>query len=86
MFLGCPIVVEEVQALLAVDHPHIVRLYDVFESPQSFALAMELCPGGHLLAHAQQVGDRFGEEIVVMYTRLGLPKQAFWICGLRFDC
>jgi serine/threonine protein kinase len=32
----------EVANLLAIDHPHILKLYEVYEDPQNFYLVMEL--------------------------------------------
>lgn len=38
----------EVHALITLDHPNIMKLYEYFEDQQVLCLVMELCTGGHL--------------------------------------
>lgn len=38
----------EVQALLTLDHPNVIRLYNYFEENNIVFLVLELCPGGTL--------------------------------------
>jgi len=38
----------EVQILRAVDHPNIIKLYDIYEDDKFLHLVMELCEGGEL--------------------------------------
>ena len=38
----------EVQSLLLLDHPHIIRLYDYFKVSNQFYLILEYCPNGSL--------------------------------------
>lgn len=38
----------EIDILLDVDHPHIIKLYDVYEDETSIYLVSELCSGGEL--------------------------------------
>ena len=38
----------EIQILKDVDHPHIIKLYDVYEDSKSIHLVTELCTGGEL--------------------------------------
>ena len=33
----------EVEGLMSVDHPHIVKLYEAFEDEDNFHLVMEYC-------------------------------------------
>ena len=40
---------EEINIMSTVDHPNIVKLYEIYESQRSFYLIMELCKGGELL-------------------------------------
>ena len=42
------IISNEIQCLRELDHPNIVKLYDMFEEPSYFFLAMELIRGGEL--------------------------------------
>eukprot|EP00934_Nitzschia_sp_Nitz4_P000663 Nitzschia sp. Nitz4//scaffold104_size75438//14107//15694//NITZ4_005652-RA/size75438-snap-gene-0.119-mRNA-1//-1//CDS//3329532374//663//frame0 len=39
---------KEVELLSEVDHPHIIKLYDVFEEEKTIHLVTELCSGGEL--------------------------------------
>ena len=38
----------EIDILMHVDHPNIVRLYEVFEDEHSYSLVMELMTGGEV--------------------------------------
>jgi len=40
--------VTEIQALIELDHPNIMKMYEYFEDPQAIYLVTELCDGGHL--------------------------------------
>jgi serine/threonine protein kinase len=41
----------EVENYLLMDHPHIIRLYDVYETRQELHLVMECAEGGELFDH-----------------------------------
>ena len=38
----------EINILIKVDHPNIIKLYEVYENEDFFYLKMELCSGGEL--------------------------------------
>jgi serine/threonine protein kinase len=38
----------EMGILKSCNHPHVVRLYDYFETPKNLCFVMELCSGGDL--------------------------------------
>jgi serine/threonine protein kinase len=40
---------DEIAILKRLDHPGIIRLYDVYRSPTSVYIVQELCSGGTLL-------------------------------------
>jgi len=40
----------------AIDHPHIIKLYEVYDYETSIVLIMELCSGGEL--YSQTKGKR----------------------------
>ena len=42
-----------------LDHPHIIKLYDIFEDTYSYYVATELCEGGSLLdvLNSQNLSD-----------------------------
>lgn len=39
---------EEIEILRQLDHPNILRLYEVFEDEKRYYLVTELCTGGEL--------------------------------------
>ena len=43
--------VREIETMQRLDHPHIVRLVETFESAHDVHLVMELCAGGELFEH-----------------------------------
>lgn len=50
----------EVEVFLAMDHPHITRLFDVYESEDNMHLVMECLEGGELFDRVSEV-KRFSE-------------------------
>jgi calcium-dependent protein kinase len=40
---------KEVQIMLALDHPNIVRYYETYDDRKNIYLCMELCEGGEIL-------------------------------------
>lgn len=55
---GCELHQNELKALLALDHPHIVKLLEYYDEDEYLFLVFELCEGVDLLEHitAQPVG------------------------------
>lgn len=51
----------ECEIFLAMDHPHVARLVDVYESPEQLALVMECMSGGELFGRVQKL-KRFTEQ------------------------
>eukprot|EP00747_Dinoflagellata_sp_TGD_P137137 gnl/TRDRNA2_/TRDRNA2_175638_c1_seq1.p1 gnl/TRDRNA2_/TRDRNA2_175638_c1~~gnl/TRDRNA2_/TRDRNA2_175638_c1_seq1.p1 ORF type:complete len:493 (+),score=80.86 gnl/TRDRNA2_/TRDRNA2_175638_c1_seq1:48-1526(+) len=49
--------VKEVEVFLSMDHPHIARLLDVYETDDSLYLVMECLSGGELLKRLQEKGS-----------------------------
>jgi calcium-dependent protein kinase len=41
----------EIEILMHIDHPNIVKLYEVFEESDHYSLVMELMTGGELFDH-----------------------------------
>lgn len=39
----------EIDILTQVDHPNIVKLYDIFEDEETYSLVMELMTGGEVI-------------------------------------
>ncbi|KAF4670607.1 hypothetical protein FOL47_001930 [Perkinsus chesapeaki] len=48
----------EIASLLALDHPHIVKLIEYFENKVNYYLVFELCAGPDLFDHILDVVDR----------------------------
>mmetsp|Transcript_78889 Transcript_78889/g.150099 ORF Transcript_78889/g.150099 Transcript_78889/m.150099 type:complete len:531 (+) Transcript_78889:58-1650(+) len=48
----------ELQALISLDHPHIVKVLEYFEDPAHFHVVFELCSGNDLLTHFSQSNRR----------------------------
>ena len=46
----------EVSILKRLDHPNIIKLYDVYEDEKYFFLITELCTGGDLLDYMRESG------------------------------
>mmetsp|Transcript_30512 Transcript_30512/g.87135 ORF Transcript_30512/g.87135 Transcript_30512/m.87135 type:complete len:544 (+) Transcript_30512:96-1727(+) len=51
----------EVEIFLTMDHPHVTRLYDVYESDDILYLVMECCSGGELFDRVTEL-KRFSER------------------------
>lgn len=52
----------EIQALRSLQHPNIIRLYDVYISPNHIFIVMELMEGGELFDYVVQKGTLTEEE------------------------
>eukprot|EP00928_Gymnodinium_smaydae_P087940 TRINITY_DN72111_c0_g1_i1.p1 TRINITY_DN72111_c0_g1~~TRINITY_DN72111_c0_g1_i1.p1 ORF type:complete len:536 (-),score=99.57 TRINITY_DN72111_c0_g1_i1:117-1724(-) len=50
----------EVEIFLSMDHPHITRLYDVYEGEDALHLVMECCEGGELFDRVKEL-KKFSE-------------------------
>ena len=50
----------EIKILAMLDHPNILRLFEVIEDPKNFYLIMELCTGGELLS--RMTNNRYKEK------------------------
>jgi calcium-dependent protein kinase len=51
-----------------LDHPHIVRLFEIYEDDKRYYLAMELCTGGELFDELAKQ-ERFDEETSSIYCQ-----------------
>ena len=61
---------DEIGILKSLDHPHIVRLEEVYETPDHMFLILELCTGGEMLDRLNsQRGFRYSEKIANGYIK-----------------
>lgn len=61
----------ELGYLMIVDHPNIIKLYEVFEDHQYIHLVMELCNGGELFTQLIEKGRYSeGEAAGIIYSLL----------------
>lgn len=60
---------QEIRLMVALDHPSILRLHEVFETRETIFMVLELCQGGELLErlHAQE-GEKFPEKVACQYV------------------
>lgn len=62
----------EIEIMRQVDHPHIIRLFDVFEDDKNIFLVTELCTGGELYDRVVEKtlsNDQFSEYDAARITR-----------------
>lgn len=56
----------EVSILKALDHPNIIRVYEVYKSQNKLCIVTELCTGGELFDRIQKM-KKFGENQAAKY-------------------
>ena len=49
---------EEIAILMRIDHPNVIKLYDVIEDESNIMLAMEYIPGGSLKEYLKRKSNR----------------------------
>jgi len=69
-------VYEEMNLLKRLDHPHIVRFYEWFESTKNFYIVTELATGGELFERICDYG-RFTEHDAVFVVKETLEAVAY---------
>ena len=60
----------EISIMSKIDHPHIIKLYEVYESNRSLYLIMELCKGGDLFKHIMERAQnkkKYSERMLLKY-------------------
>lgn len=55
---GIASLVSEIEIMLSVDHPHIIRLLDIYQTPSKVYLVMECADGGELF---DRIWDKIGQ-------------------------
>ena len=62
-----PVAAQEIAVMKKLDHPHVVKLHEVIDSPYAhdLMLVLEYCEGGPVLKMCGQSGfDRYGSSLV----------------------
>lgn len=59
----------EVKVQQQLDHPNIVKLYEVFKDKLKYYLVLELCTGGELFDRVVEAGGTFCESACATYMR-----------------
>ena len=63
-----PYALREIELCLEIDHPHICKIFEVYESRDTVSLVMELCGAGDLYSHLKKE-VRFNEITTILLTR-----------------
>jgi calcium-dependent protein kinase len=62
---------DEIAILKQLDHPNIVRLEEVYETPDHMFLILELCSGGEMLDRLNsQKGFHYSEKVAADYVKI----------------
>jgi len=73
----------EVEAMLRLDHPNIVKLFEVFEDEVNIYVILQFCEGGKVLSRIQREHD-LSESAVAHITQQLLAAvnhlHAAWVC------
>ena len=82
--------ISEVSALKTLDHPNIIKLYEVFEDNKCVYLVQELCEGGELfeyIADREQLCEEDAARIFQQITSaiLYCHKNWIWHRDLKLD-
>lgn len=61
---------KEISALETIQHPHIIRLYEVIETPSKTFLVMEYAEGGELFNKVAKGGRLPEDEAKLIFAQL----------------
>jgi calcium-dependent protein kinase len=59
---------QEVEILMNLDHPNIIRVYNLYEDEKNFIIVSEFCSGGELFEKIQK-NATFSEKTVASYMK-----------------
>uniref|UniRef100_A0A7S2LES8 non-specific serine/threonine protein kinase n=1 Tax=Zooxanthella nutricula TaxID=1333877 RepID=A0A7S2LES8_9DINO len=61
---------QEIQVMKMMDHPNIIKLYEIFENSNKMYLVMELCTGGELFDRILKAGQFTEHEAAVVMQQI----------------
>merc|ERR1719230_2576142 len=67
----------EFQVLRSLEHKHIVKLFDAYESPHSLILVCELATGGELMHRIAEENDVYTETEVKKHLKTVIEAVQF---------
>lgn len=73
----------EIQALLRLDHPNIIKLYAHFRHEDNFILILEHCPGGSLEDYMKQHGPIIGTRLARTVREVCSALNYAWAQGVQ---
>ena len=65
----------EINIMKTADHPHIVKLYEVFEDARNIYLVLELCEGGELFDYIVKKKKLTEREAAVLFQQILLSLR-----------
>ena len=71
---------KEIEILRRIDHPHVIKLYEVYENELYIHLVMEYLKGGELLAHLKDKGVYSEKDASLLIKRV---LEALAYCHAR---
>lgn len=60
----------EYRILMEMDHPHIIKLYEVYESSDCLYLVLELCDGGELFSQVSKKHSMSEQEVSIIMRQI----------------
>jgi len=73
----------EVEIMMKLDHPYILKMYDYFEDEEKVYLVLEICKGGEMFDRIVQA-KQFDEETAQKLFRQIM--RAVYYCNLKGVC
>jgi len=73
------VIKREIDIAREVDHPNLIKLYEIFEDDVHIYLVMELCTGGHLLDRVENALGRALPEAQAAIVMCGVFRAVFYL-------
>jgi len=61
---------QEYKILMEIDHPNIIKLYEVYESESCIFLVLEYCQGGELFDMINEKGKLMESEVAIIFKQI----------------